>query len=62
MESIRISGFSSEFGITFNQFLINDEKPMLIHTGPIGMYKNIKRKNKRGCVFAKVSICVFFAF
>jgi hypothetical protein len=28
----RISGFSNEFGITFNQFLINDEKPMLIHT------------------------------
>ena len=42
----RISGFSNEFGITFNQFLINDEKPMLIHTGPIGMYKNIKEKIK----------------
>ena len=33
----RISGFSDIFGITFNQFLIDDEKPMLIHTGPIGM-------------------------
>ncbi len=42
----RISGFSNEFGITFNQFLINDEKPMLIHTGPIGMYKNIEEKIK----------------
>ena len=47
----RISGFSNEFGITFNQFLINDEKPMLIHTGPIGMYKNIKEK-KRGYTVA----------
>jgi len=30
----RISGFSNTLGITFNQFLIDDEKPMLIHTGP----------------------------
>ena len=42
----RISGFSNEFGITFNQFLINDEKSMLIHTGPIGMYKMIEEKIK----------------
>jgi flavorubredoxin len=42
----RISGFSNEFGITFNQFLINDEKSMLIHTGPIGMYKKIEEKIK----------------
>ena len=35
---------------------------MLIHTGPIGMYKNIEVKNKRDYTFAKVSICVFFAF
>jgi hypothetical protein len=34
----RISGFVKEFGITFNQFLIDDERPTLIHTGPIGMY------------------------
>jgi hypothetical protein len=32
----RISGFHDIFGITFNQFLIDDEQPMLIHTGPIG--------------------------
>lgn len=42
----RISGFSNEFGITFNQFLINDEKSILIHTGPIGMYKKIEEKIK----------------
>ena len=40
----RISGFVNTYGITFNQFLIDDEKPMLIHTGPIGMYKNIEQK------------------
>ena len=42
----RISGFSNTLGITFNQFLIDDEKPMLIHTGPIGMYKSIEEKIK----------------
>jgi hypothetical protein len=38
----RISGFSNTFGITFNQFLIDDEKPMLIHTGTVDMYKKIE--------------------
>lgn len=37
----RLSGFDPDFGITFNQFLISDEKPLLIHTGPIGMYYKI---------------------
>ena len=35
----RIAGFVGEYGITFNQFLINDRNPTLIHTGPLGMYK-----------------------
>jgi hypothetical protein len=43
----RISGFSEEFGITFNQFLINDEKPTLIHTGPIGMYEEVEKRSKK---------------
>ena len=42
----RISGYNSTFGITFNQFLIDDEQPMLIHTGPIGMYNKIEEKAK----------------
>ena len=42
----RISGFTDTFGITYNQFLVNDEKPILIHTGPIGMYKKIEEKVK----------------
>jgi flavorubredoxin len=33
----RIAGLVDTYGITFNQFLISDEKPILIHTGPIGM-------------------------
>lgn len=33
----RMSGFASDFDITFNQFLIDDGQPMLIiHTGPVG--------------------------
>ena len=31
----RIAGFVKEFDITFNQFLIEDDHPTLIHTGPI---------------------------
>jgi flavorubredoxin len=42
----RISGFVERYGITFNQFLIQDENPTLIHTGPIGMYSKIEEKVK----------------
>ena len=40
----RIAGFVETYGITFNQFLIQDENPILIHTGPIGMYRRIEEK------------------
>jgi hypothetical protein len=33
----RIAGFVPTYGTTFNQFLIDDRQPMLIHTGPIGI-------------------------
>ena len=58
----RISGFSDKFGITFNQFLINDEKPMLIHTGPIGMYKNIEQKIKEVIPLQKLAYVSFLHF
>jgi flavorubredoxin len=58
----RISGFSNEFAITFNQFLINDEKPMLIHTGPIGMYKNIEEKIKEIIPLQKLAYVSFLHF
>lgn len=32
-EIYRISTFHSEFGIQFNQFLVKDEEPFLMHTG-----------------------------
>jgi hypothetical protein len=43
----RITRFGGTFGISFSQFLIDDEQPMLIHTGPIGMYKKIEEKVKK---------------
>ena len=58
----RISGFSNTFGITFNQFLIDDEKPMLIHTGPIGMYKNIEQKIKEVIPLQKLAYVSFLHF
>lgn len=38
----RISTWQPEFGITFNQFLIDDERPALIHTGPHDQYGAVR--------------------
>ena len=58
----RISGYNSIFGITFNQFLIDDEQPMLIHTGPIGMYKKIEEKVKEVIPLQKLTYVAFLHF
>src|SRR4051812_22229229 len=39
----RISTWVPAFGITFNQFLIVDERPALIHTGEYGFYDNVRK-------------------
>jgi flavorubredoxin len=39
----RISTWAQPFGITFNQFLIDDERPMLIHTGEYAAYEHIRQ-------------------
>lgn len=39
----RISTFGPGYGITFNQFLIEDERPALVHTG---VYHDVDRVNK----------------
>jgi len=39
----RISTVAEPYGITFNQFLIDDERPTLIHTGEYGSYENVRR-------------------
>lgn len=38
----RISSWQPEFGITFNQFLIDDERPTLIHTGTYDHYEAVQ--------------------
>lgn len=39
----RISTWAPHFGISFNQFLIDDEKPALIHTGEHEAYEGIRK-------------------
>jgi flavorubredoxin len=58
----RISGMIEMYGITFNQFLITDEKSMLIHTGPIGMYKKIEEKVKEVIPLQKLAYVSFLHF
>jgi flavorubredoxin len=58
----RISAFVNTYGITYNQFLINDEKPVLIHTGPIGMYKKIEEKVKEVIPLQKLTYVAFLHF
>ena len=39
----RIATMTEPYGITFNQFLIDDEAPTLIHTGEFGTYESVRR-------------------
>jgi flavorubredoxin len=39
----RISTWAEPYGITFNQFLVDDERPALIHTGEYGAYEPIRK-------------------
>jgi flavorubredoxin len=38
----RIATFNPEFGISFNQFLIDDDRPALIHTGTYDHYEAVR--------------------
>src|SRR5581483_6896649 len=38
----RIATMTEPYGITFNQFLIDDEQPTLVHTGEYGLYENVR--------------------
>jgi flavorubredoxin len=58
----RIAGFVEGYGITFNQFLIDDEQPTLIHTGPIGMYEKIEQKIKGVIPLEKLVYVAFLHF
>ena len=43
----RISTFVESMGLSFNQYLIKDEKSILIHTGSATMYGEIAGKHCR---------------
>jgi flavorubredoxin len=58
----RISGLFPGYQITYNQFLIDDEKPTLIHTGPIGMYEKIAEKVKEVIPLEKLMHVAFLHF
>lgn len=58
----RIAGFVGEYGITFNQFLISDIKPTLIHTGPLDMYSKIEEKVKEVIPIEKLLYIAFLHF
>jgi len=58
----RISGFVGDLGITFNQFLIDDEQPTLIHTGPFGMYEQVEQRVKEVIPLDKLSYVAFLHF
>ena len=38
----RISSFMPEKRLSFNQFLIDDERPALVHTGTYPMYDDVR--------------------
>ncbi|MDQ2684898.1 MAG: hypothetical protein M3Y25_03520 [Thermoproteota archaeon] len=58
----RICGLVDTYGITFNQFLIDDESPTLIHTGPMGMYPKIEEKVKEVIPLDKLENVAFLHF
>jgi hypothetical protein len=43
----RISTYAPEKRISFNQFLIDDDEPALIHTGTFPMYADVRSANRR---------------
>jgi flavorubredoxin len=39
----RIATMTDAYGITFNQYLIDDERPTLVHTGNYDQYENVRK-------------------
>ena len=50
----RISTWQPQYGITFNQFLIADERPALIHTGMLA-WRAVQQAFEQGSGEATVS-------
>ena len=58
----RISTFAPMFGITFNQFLLKDEKPALIHTGPSQTYREVESKIREVLDISKLEYVILLHF
>lgn len=58
----RLSSFVERYQMSFNQFLIVDENPTLIHTGPIGMYEKIADKVNEIIPLEKLAFVAFLHF
>ena len=57
----RISGFVGD-EISYNQFLIDDDQPTLIHTGLFGRYDKIEEKVKEVIPLEKLTYVAFLHF
>jgi flavorubredoxin len=58
----RIATMSEDYGITFNQFLIDDERPTLIHTGMYPAYENVRNGVAQVLDPAKLAYVVLLHF
>ena len=58
----RICGLVDTYGISFNQLLVDDDIPTLIHTGPMGMYPIIEEKVKEVISLDKLGYVAFLHF
>jgi flavorubredoxin len=58
----RIAGFVEAYGITFNQFLIDDEHPSLMHTWPVGIYAKIEQNIKKVIPIERLAYITFLHF
>jgi flavorubredoxin len=58
----RIATFAPAFGITFNQFLLDDAKPTLIHTGPAQAFQGVESKIREVVDISKLEYVILLHF
>jgi flavorubredoxin len=58
----RIATFVPVYNITFNQFLLKDEKPTLVHTGPARLYNAVEKRVKEVIDLEKLRYVIFLHF
>ena len=58
----RIASHTKDFPISFNQFLIDDERPALVHTGMAPMYEDVKKAIKQVLDPARLAYVILLHF